>query len=164
MFVVAGATGNTGSVVASTLLAQGKPVTVLVRDARKAAGWREKGAQVAVASVEDPQALAVALAPAEGAYLLIPPNFQAADALEYGFRVGDALAEAVKSSGISHVVRFRRSAPNTLRVPGRSARSTMPSRHRAGCRNLTILRPGYFLQNWAAPWKEFAIRACCTIF
>ena len=50
MFVITGATGNTGSVVAGTLLAQGKPVTVLVRDTRKAESWREKGAQVAVAS------------------------------------------------------------------------------------------------------------------
>jgi hypothetical protein len=35
MFVVTGVTGNTGSVVASTLLAAGKPVRVVVRDAKK---------------------------------------------------------------------------------------------------------------------------------
>ena len=42
MFVITGATGNTGGVAASTLLEQGKSVTVLVRDARKAESWREK--------------------------------------------------------------------------------------------------------------------------
>jgi len=56
MFVIAGATGNTGSVVAGTLLGQGKSVTVLVRDTRKAESWREKGAHVAAASLEDTQA------------------------------------------------------------------------------------------------------------
>src|SRR2546430_16958329 len=104
MFVIAGATGNTGSVVTSTLLAQGKPVTVLVRDAQKAHGWREKGAQVATVSLEDSQALAAAFGGAEGAYLLIPPNYKAEDTLAYGFRIGQALANAVKTSGIPHGV------------------------------------------------------------
>jgi hypothetical protein len=45
-----------------------------------------------------------ALAGAEGAYLLIPPNYKAEDALEYGFRVGEALAGAVRTSGKSHMV------------------------------------------------------------
>jgi uncharacterized protein YbjT (DUF2867 family) len=151
MFVIAGATGNTGSVVADTLLAQGKPVTVLVRDARKAEGWREKGAQVASASLEDTNAVATALAGAEGAYLLIPPNYQAADALGYGFRVGEALAAAVKSSGIPHVVLLSS-------VGAQHAQGTGPIRslHRAesamwpAAKNLTILRAAYFLQNWSS--------------
>ncbi len=151
MFVIAGATGNTGSVVAGTLLAQGKPVTVLVRDTRKAEGWREKGARVAAASLEDPQALAAALSGAEGAYLLIPPDYKTEDALGYGFRVGDGLASAVKSSGIPHVVLLSS-------IGGQHAQGTGPIRslHHAesvigsAAKNLTILRACYFLQNWAS--------------
>ena len=151
MFVIAGATGNTGSVVASTLLAQGKPVTVLVRDAKKADTWREKGAVVATASLEDTHALAEALAGAEGAYLLIPPNYKAADALEYGFQVGEALAAAVKTSGIPHVVLLSS-------VGAQHAQGTGPIRtlnHAESvigpvAKNLTVLRAAYFLQNWAS--------------
>jgi uncharacterized protein YbjT (DUF2867 family) len=151
MFVIAGATGNTGSGVAGTLLAQGKPVTVLVRDAQKADSWREKGAQVATASLEDTQALAAAFVHAEGAYLLIPPNYKAADALGYGFRIGDALAAAVKTSGIPHVVLLSS-------IGAQHAQSTGPIRslHHAesviwpAAKNLTILRAAYFLQNWAS--------------
>jgi len=151
MFVITGATGNTGSVVASTLLAQGKPVTVLVRDAQKADSWREKGAQVATASLEDTQALAAAFAHAEGAYLLIPPNYKAADALGYGFQIGDALAAAVKTSAIPHVVLLSS-------VGAQHAQNTGPIRslHHAesviwpAAKNLTILRAAYFLQNWAS--------------
>ncbi|HTX38858.1 MAG TPA: NAD(P)H-binding protein [Bryobacteraceae bacterium] len=128
MFVIAGATGNTGSVVAGTLLAQGKSITVLVRDARKGQSWREKGAQVAVASLEDPQALAAALAHAEGAYLLIPPNYKAANALEYGFRVADALAGAVKTSGIPHVVLLSSVGAQQPQGTGPIRSCTMPSR------------------------------------
>ncbi|HLJ50334.1 MAG TPA: NmrA family NAD(P)-binding protein [Bryobacteraceae bacterium] len=151
MFVIAGATGNTGGVVANTLLAQGKPVTVLVRDAHKAEGLRQKGAQVATASVEDRNALAAALAGAEGAYLLIPPNYKAEDALGYSQRVADTLAGAVKDSGILHVVLLSS-------VGAQHAQGTGPIRglHHAEsamrpvATNLTILRPGYFLQNWAS--------------
>jgi uncharacterized protein YbjT (DUF2867 family) len=150
MFVIAGATGNTGSVVASTLLARGKPVTVLVRDAQKTGSWREKGAQVATASLEDAEALAASFADAEGAYLLIPPNYKAADALGYGFRVAEALAVAVKTSGIPHVVLLSS-------VGAQHAQGTGPIRslHHAesviwpAAKNLTILRAAYFLQNWA---------------
>src|SRR5216683_397932 len=51
MFVVLGATGNTGSVAASTLLAQGKSVRVVVHNAAKGEAWKAKGADVAVADV-----------------------------------------------------------------------------------------------------------------
>lgn len=151
MFVIAGATGHTGSVVAGTLLAQGKPVAVLVRDAQKAGNWRDKGARVATASLEDSKALAAAFAGAEGAYVLVPPNYQAADFLGYGNHVGDALAAAVKSSGIPHVVLLSS-------IGAQHAHGTGPIRtlHHAesvigpAARNLTIVRAGYFLQNWAS--------------
>ena len=51
MFVVTGATGNTGSVVADTLLQLGKPVKVVVRDHAKGEAWKAKGAQVAIAEL-----------------------------------------------------------------------------------------------------------------
>jgi uncharacterized protein YbjT (DUF2867 family) len=47
MFVVVGATGNTGSVVVETLLNRKQPVRVIVRSADKGAGWKAKGAEVA---------------------------------------------------------------------------------------------------------------------
>jgi uncharacterized protein YbjT (DUF2867 family) len=150
MFVIAGATGHTGRVVAGTLLAQGKPVTVVARDEAKAQTWREKGAEIAAASLDDPKAMAKALAGAEGAYLLIPPNYQAKDFLQYGSRVGDALAEAVKTSGIRHVVLLSS-------IGAQHTKGTGPIRnlHHAeavlgpAARNLTILRAAYFQENWA---------------
>ncbi|HSK05858.1 MAG TPA: NAD(P)H-binding protein, partial [Kofleriaceae bacterium] len=70
MYVIAGVSGNTGSVAADTLLAANKPVRVIVRDAAKGEPWKAKGAEVAIASFEDRAALARALAGATGAYLL----------------------------------------------------------------------------------------------
>jgi NAD(P)H dehydrogenase (quinone) len=47
MFVVLGASGNTGKVVAETLLRQKKKVRVVLHDAAKGKAWGEAGADVA---------------------------------------------------------------------------------------------------------------------
>ena len=71
MFVVLGATGHTGSVVAETLLARKLPVRVVVRSADKGASWKAKGADIAVASLDDVPALTTAFEGARGVYLLV---------------------------------------------------------------------------------------------
>ena len=75
MYVIVGATGHTGAVVAKTLLEQKLPVRVVVRDAPKGAEWKQRGAEVAVAALDDAKAVAEALRGAEGAYLMVPPNY-----------------------------------------------------------------------------------------
>jgi uncharacterized protein YbjT (DUF2867 family) len=150
MYVIAGATGNTGGVVASTLLEQGKSVTVLVRDAQKAEGWRKKGAQVAVAALDDAKAVGAVLAGAEGAYLLLPPNYATQDMLATNRQVAEALGEAVKASGVGNVV-FLSS------IGAQHAEGTGPIRglhhgekvFAAAAKNVAFVRAAYFLQNWA---------------
>ena len=67
MFVVLGASGNTGRVVAETLLSQNKKVRVVVRDVAKGQVWKEAGADVSVADVEDGAALERAFSDTKGA-------------------------------------------------------------------------------------------------
>ena len=76
MFVVLGASGNTGKVVAETLLRQKKKVRVVLHDAAKAKAWDEAGADVAIADVDEGAALQRAFSGAEGVYVLLPPNFR----------------------------------------------------------------------------------------
>ncbi|NOS82816.1 MAG: NAD(P)H-binding protein [Nitrospira sp.] len=150
MFVVVGATGNTGSAVVETLLSRKQAVRIVVRSADKGASWTAKGAEIAVASLDEVSALAKAFEGARGLYLLVPPNYGAQAWLtEQRARMGRA-AEAVKKSGISHVV-FLSS------IGGHIAEGTGPIRAaRYGEQvlgksvpNLTILRPCYFMDNWA---------------
>ena len=68
MLVISGVTGNTGSVVAQTLIDQGQPVRVIVRSEEKGAPWKAKGAEVAVAEIMDAVAMTKALEGASGAY------------------------------------------------------------------------------------------------
>src|SRR5687767_10842971 len=104
MYAVAGVSGNTGSVVANELLSRGEKVRVLVRDAAKGAEWQKKGAEVAVARLEDAASLAAALKGVDGVYLLIPPAPGAADVLADRQKLIEAMAQAVQQSGVPHVV------------------------------------------------------------
>jgi NAD(P)H dehydrogenase (quinone) len=150
MFVVAGVTGNTGSVVAQTLLDRKQPVRVIVRTADKGAIWEAKGADVAVASLDDAQALTKAFEGVRGAYLLVPPNYQAASYLEDRKKVADALAKAVKTSGLGHVV-FLSSVGAHLPDGTGPIRIVRYGEQQLGAaaKNLTILRPPSFIDNWA---------------
>jgi NAD(P)H dehydrogenase (quinone) len=150
MFVVAGVTGNTGSVVAETLLAKGKSVRVLVREAEKGAAWRAKGAEVAVATLDDADALARALDGAEGAYLLLPPATQAPDVLAVRRRTVDAIAAAVERSGVRHVVFL--SSVGAQHDAGTGLILTVnygEARLAKTPAKLTFVRAAYFLENWA---------------
>ena len=104
MFVVLGANGHTGSIVADRLLAAGKKVRVFVRDASKVSALAQKGAEVSVGSVESAADLARAFEGAEGAYVLVPPDSQSTAFLERGKRVTQALKEALEKTGVPHVV------------------------------------------------------------
>jgi uncharacterized protein YbjT (DUF2867 family) len=75
MFAVTGITGQVGGVVARALLAAGQSVRAVVRDAGKSAAWASRGCEVAVADVNDAEALEVAFTGAEGVFVLLPPNF-----------------------------------------------------------------------------------------
>ena len=104
MYVVAGVSGHTGSVVASTLLSQNQQVRVLVRSEDKGRAWRDKGAEVAVAPLEDEAAVTRALSGAAGVYLLLPPDFAATDPIARGRALADTLTAAVARAGVPHVV------------------------------------------------------------
>jgi len=104
MFVIAGASGKTGGMVAKSLLAQGKKVRVLVRDAKNGAVWRDQGADVALTTLENQRGLERALTGAEGFFTLLPDDITVHDFRAHRIRMADAIAAAVKATGVRHVV------------------------------------------------------------
>lgn len=150
MFVVFGVTGHTGSVVAETLLARKQSVRAVVRSADNGASWKAKGADIAVASLDDVPAMTKAFQGATGVYLLVPPNYGAEAWLVDQRQRMDQAAEAVKASGISHVV-FLSSVGSQIPEGTGPIRAARYGEQRLGvaAKNLTILRPSYFMDNWA---------------
>jgi uncharacterized protein YbjT (DUF2867 family) len=150
MYVVLGATGNTGSVAAKTLLAKGAQVRVVGRDAGRLAPLTQQGAEAFAADVNDAAALTKAFAGAEGAYVLIPPQMTAPDFLAAGDKISSAITEAVKASGVSHVVLL-----SSIGAQHDSKTGPIVGLHRfeeklsqiAGL-NALYLRPTYFMENF----------------
>ena len=79
MYVVTGATGNTGRVVANRLLDQGKKVRVIGRSAERLQSFVARGAEAFVADLNDQAALTKAFTGAEGVYAMIPPSATSQD-------------------------------------------------------------------------------------
>lgn len=155
MYAIAGVSGHTGSVVANTLLAAGKPVRVIVRDAAKGAPWKAKGAEVAVASLDDRAALAAALKGVEGAYLLTPPGTFADTGLPaIRAKYAEGLIGAVTDARPGHVV-FLSS------IGAQHTAGTGPVKYlhpiekglRASGVPSTFLRAGFFMENWGGVAK-----------
>jgi uncharacterized protein YbjT (DUF2867 family) len=150
MLVVAGVTGNTGSVVADALLRAGAPVRVVLRAKQRAAEWTARGAEVAIADLTDVAALTAALRGAAAAYLLVPPNLAVEDPVGDAQRVADALAAAADRAALPHAVilsafgSHRPDAPGMLMTTRR-----LEERMHAIAGRLTILRAASFFETSA---------------
>lgn len=150
MFVVVGATGHTGSAVAETLLSKKQHIRVVVRSAEKGASWKAKGAEVAVATYQDHGAMAKAFEGAEGVYLLVPPNYHVQAWLAEQQRIMDQAAQAIAASEVTHVV-FLSSIGGHLDEGTGPIRAVRYGEQKLStvAKNLTILRPCSFIENWA---------------
>lgn len=104
MYVIAGATGNTGSVIAQNLLAKKEKVRAIGRSKEKLKPFEEKGADAAVGSLDDPAFLKKAYRGATALFQMEPPNYTSSDMRGFQRKVGEAAKEAIKAAGIPHVV------------------------------------------------------------
>jgi len=104
MYVVLGATGNTGAAAVRALIATGERVRAVGRDTAKITRMFGDGAEAFGADVNDAAMLTRAFRGATSAYVMIPPQINAQDFLEASNKISDAITEAVRTSGLSHVV------------------------------------------------------------
>jgi uncharacterized protein YbjT (DUF2867 family) len=104
MYVVLGASGHTGHVVATNLLTRGEKVRVVGRNSLHLQPLASKGAEPFIADVSDASALVKAFQPADSAYVMIPPNLTSKGPLGYVDRVSDSIFAAVQKSGIKNIV------------------------------------------------------------
>jgi uncharacterized protein YbjT (DUF2867 family) len=70
LYVILGASGNTGSIIANSLLLKGEKVRVVGRNAGRLQHFVGKGAEAFTADISDAAALAQAFNGARAAYLM----------------------------------------------------------------------------------------------
>ena len=92
MYAILGATGNTGKIVAETLLSKGEKVRAVGRSKDRLAPIAARGAAPFVADQTDSRALTRAFEGARTAYFMVPPNVASPDYRGFQAQVADAAA------------------------------------------------------------------------
>jgi uncharacterized protein YbjT (DUF2867 family) len=149
MYVITGATGNTGSVIAERLLKAGHKVRVVGRDRKRLEKFTEKGAESFIADATDGGALTNAFAGAKAVYAMIPPNIGAPDVLAYMESVSDALRTAIAKNGIKYAVVLSSVGADKSQGTGPVTGLHSLEKKLEGIPGLNalFLRPGYFMEN-----------------
>ena len=149
MYVVAGAAGNTGNVVARNLLEKGEKVRVIDRDFERLKALAANGAEAFPADLTDTFALARAFAGAKAVYLLVPPNISSADFRGFQSRVTQAIASALQSARVTHAVTLSSIGAEKPEKTGPVAglHEFEERLNRLGDLNVLHLRAGYFMEN-----------------
>jgi uncharacterized protein YbjT (DUF2867 family) len=145
MYVILGASGNTGSIVANFLLSKGKKVRVVGRDSGRLQRFVDKGAEAFTADMSDAAALTKAFSAARAAYLLLPP----AKSREDQERESDAIAKAVKESGLRYAVYLSSYGAQVPEGTGPVAglHSSEQKLNAISGLNVLHLRAAYFMEN-----------------
>ena len=149
MYVILGASGNTGHVVAENLLAREQKIRVVGRNAAHLQAFAAKGAEIFTGDVADAAALTKAFDRADSAYVMIPPNVSSNDPLGYSNRVSDAIAAAVQNAGTQNVV-----ALSSIGADKSSGTGPVLGLHhleeklnQISSANVFYLRAAYFMEN-----------------
>jgi uncharacterized protein YbjT (DUF2867 family) len=149
MYVVLGASGNTGQVVAKTLLSNGQQVRAFGRNASHLQPLAAEGAEIFTGDVTDSGALAKAFQHADSAYIMIPPNTTTKDYRAFQDQASDAIANAARNAGIQNIVTL-----SSLGAEKTSGTGPVVGLHnleqklnQISAANILHLRTGYFMEN-----------------
>ena len=104
MYVITGATGNTGKPIALALLEAGKKVRIISRSAEKAKELTDKGAELFIGETSNAEFLKKAFNGATAVYAMIPVDWQSNDYTGNQVQHAEAIAEAMESCGVKYVV------------------------------------------------------------
>ncbi len=148
MYVILGASGHTGSIIANSLLLKGEKVRVVGRDAGRLERFVRKSAEAFTANVSDAAALTKALSAARAAYLMLPP----VSSREDQERQSDAIAKAVKESGLRYAVHLSSYGAHVPEGTGPIAglHSSEQKLNAISGLNVLHLRAAYFMENHLA--------------
>jgi uncharacterized protein YbjT (DUF2867 family) len=149
MYAITGITGQVGSALASALLDANQAVRAIVRDEKKGAAWAARGCDVALADINDEDALTRAFEGAQGVFVLLPPRFDPAPGFPEARESIDTIVRAVTRAKPAKLVYLST-------IGAQAARTNLLSQHTMAEQALrsqpvpvTFLRPGWFMENCA---------------
>lgn len=152
MYVIMGATGNTGSIVAKTLLGLQQKVRAIGRSEDRLKPLAAEGADPFVSDVNDAAALTKAFSGAKAVYAMIPPSMTSDNYRADQDRVTNAIAEAVQQAGVEYVVSLSSVGADKSEGTGPVAglHYLEQTLNQIPALNALHLRPAYFMENTLA--------------
>ncbi len=160
--LVTGATGQQGGAVARSLLRQGQKIRVLTRNMAKGEELRKMGAEVVVGDLTDTGSVKTALQGIKRVFLVTTP-FEAG--METEVQQGITMVDAAKIAGVDHLV-FSSvvSANRNTGIPHFETKWRVEQHIQKTGIPATILRPAFFMENFASPWMLPAIQKGKLVF
>lgn len=148
-YVITGGAGNISAPLVKNLLAAGKQVTIVGRNAEHLKELTQAGATAAIGSVEDPQFLIETFKNADVVYTMIPPKWDAENWKGHIGQIGEYYANAIKKSNIKHVVNLSSVGAHLSEGCGPVSGIYHAERALNNLSNVNILhlRPCYFYHN-----------------
>jgi uncharacterized protein YbjT (DUF2867 family) len=147
-YVVFGATGHVGGIIAARLLEAGRKVRAVARSADKLKALAGKGAEVAAGSIDDPAFLRRTLDGARAAFVLLPP-YLGAGIRAWQDRTAGALGDALEAARVPYAVTL-----SSVGADQPSGNGPIAGLHvleqrldRIPNHSPLHLRPGYFFEN-----------------
>ena len=152
MYVVTGATGHTGNVVAKALLSRRQKVRLIGRTPERLKALAAEGAEPFVADLGDAAGLAKAFAGAKAVYVMLPPNLASSDYRSFQKLVTDAIVAALRSTGVTHAVTLSSIGADKPDKTGPvvGLHYLEEELNRIDALNVLHLRAGYFMENTLA--------------
>ena len=152
MYVIMGATGNTGSIVAKALLGRKEKVRAIGRSADRLESLAAEGAEPFVGDVNDAAALTKAFSGAKAVYAMIPPSMTSNNYRADQDQITNAIAAAVQQAGVKYVVSLSSVGADQPQGNGQVAglHYLEQTLNQIPDLNALHLRPGYFMENTLA--------------
>ncbi len=150
-YVVFGATGHVGGIVAGRLLEAGRQVRVVARHADRLKVLAGRGAEVVTGSIDDPAFLRRTLDGARAAFVLLPP-YLGKGIRAWQDRTAAALGDALEAAKVPHSVSLSSIGADRAAGHGPIAGLHVLEQRLDEIPNHSPLhlRPGYFFENHLA--------------
>jgi NAD(P)H dehydrogenase (quinone) len=148
-YAILGVTGQVGRAAAEQLLTDGARIRAIVRSEANRTIWRERGAETAVATLDDATRLRAAFEGVDGVFIMTPTWFEAQDMFAENAKALSALRQALCAVSSTKVVLL--SSIGAQRPQGTGAIMKLHAMEVAfadlPC--VTSIRAGWFMENFA---------------
>ena len=159
-YAIEGITGQVGRAAAEQLLADGAGIRAVVRSEANGAIWRERGAEVAIATLDVAAALQAAFEGVDGVFVMTPTWFEAQDMFAENAKALTALGRALRAVSSTKVALLSSIGAHRQHGTGAIMKLHDMEVAFADLPSVTSIRAGLWRtsRGWPLP---FAIRACC---